>query len=50
MNTQKKQYSQPQVSELGKVTSFVQSGGVTGAIDGPIVTISGQGYSPHASR
>ncbi len=45
----KKQYSQPQISELGQVNDFVQTNGLYGMIDGPIVIIYNIGYSPHQS-
>jgi hypothetical protein len=46
---EKKQYTTPQISELGQVNDFVQTGGLYGAIDGTVVTIYGVGYSPHSS-
>lgn len=49
MNESKKQYTTPQIQELGQVNDFVQTGGLYGAIDGPTVVIYGLGYSPHSS-
>ena len=48
-NHGKKVFTQPQVSELGQVSNFVQQNGLAGPIDGPIEYISGFGFSPHQS-
>lgn len=45
----KKQYTTPQISELGQVNDFVQTGGIYGQIDGPTVVVLNLGYSPHSS-